>query len=99
MEYWQVKELIVIGIGSMAVLVPVVGITARLTLGPLIDKFARIRGREVDQLMREVGELRMEVSRLGELNAGLETRIERLRDGAEFDRQLGVRARNRQSEA
>lgn len=99
MEYWQVKDLIIIGLTGLVVLIPVVGITARLTLGPLIDKFARIRGREVDQLIREVGELRIEVAQLSELNEGLETQIKQLRDGVEFDRQLAARARDHQAEA
>jgi hypothetical protein len=49
--------------------------------------------------MRDVGQLRIEFSRLRELNIGLGTRIERLRDGVAFDRQLATRVPDGQSEA
>ncbi len=47
-----------------------------------------MRSGEVDNLSRQVGELREEIGRVKDYTAELETQVVRLEDAAEFDRQL-----------
>ncbi len=54
MEWYQVKDLIGLGAMIVVVLVPVVGLTARFTIGPLIDRFARLRGLAAEDTQRRV---------------------------------------------
>ncbi len=88
MEFYQLKDLLFISLSGLVVLIPVVGLTARFTLGPLIEKYAKMRSGEVDNLSLQVGKLREEVGRLKDYTAELETQVVRLEDTAEFDRQL-----------
>ncbi len=88
MEFWQLKDLLVILLSAAVVLIPIVGLTARFTLGPLIDKFAKGRSAQIDSVAGELGALRFEVDGLREDIRELETQIRRLQDTSKFDRQL-----------
>lgn len=88
MEWYQIKDLMGISAIILVVLVPVVGLTARFTLGPLIDKFARLRAGNANALAEEVGELRRDVTHLQAHLEGLESQIRHLRETRDFDRSL-----------
>ncbi len=88
MEFWQLKDLLVILLSAAVVLIPIVGLTARFTLGPLIDKFAKGRSAQIDTVAGELGALRFEVDGLREDIRELETQIRWLQDASKFERQL-----------
>ncbi len=88
MEFWQLKDLLVILLSAAVVLIPIVGLTARFTLGPLIDKFAKGRTAQIETLAGELGALRFEVDGLREDIRELDTQIRRLQAASNFDRQL-----------
>lgn len=88
MEFYELKDLLIILLSAAVVLIPIVGLTARFTLGPLIDKFAKGRTAQIDSVAGELGALRSEVDGLREDIRELETQIRRLQDASKFDRQL-----------
>ncbi len=88
MEFWQLTNLLVISLTALVVLIPVVGLTARFTLGPLIEKYAKMQSGDLDNLSHEVRELRADVGRLKDYMGDLETEVVRLKDVAEFERKL-----------
>ncbi len=88
MEFWQLRDLLFISLTALVVLIPVVGLTARFTLGPLIEKYAKMRSGDLDNLSHEVRELRGDIGRLKDYMGDLETEVVRLKDVAEFERKL-----------
>lgn len=88
MEFWQLTDLVILLFVGAAVLIPVVGLTARFALGPLIEKFARGRSTQIETLAGELGALRVEVEGLRDELRHQQTEIKRLRDAADFERQL-----------
>lgn len=88
MQWYQIQELLLGTTVALAVLIPVLGLTVRFSLGPLIDKFARLRATQTEDMAREVGELKGEVTRLRRHVAELETDLHRLAEVREFDRRL-----------
>ncbi len=88
MEFWQLRDVLFISLSALVVLIPVVGLTARFTLGPLIEKYATMRSGDLDNLSHEVRELRADVGRLKDYMGDLETEVVRLKDVAEFERKL-----------
>lgn len=88
MEFWELKDLLIILFSAAVVLIPVVGLTARFTLGPLIEKFARSRSTQIETLAGELVALRIEVEGLRDDIREQQTEMKRLRDAADFDRQL-----------
>lgn len=88
MEFWELKDLLIILFSAAVILIPVVGLTARFALGPLIEKFARGRSTQIETLAGELGALRIEVEGLRDDLRQQQTEIKRLRDAADFERQL-----------
>lgn len=88
MEFYQLKDLLVILLIGAAVLIPVVGLTARFALGPLIEKLARGRSAQIETVAGEIGVLRRDVEGLREDLRQQEVEIKRLRDATGFERQL-----------
>lgn len=88
MEWYEIKELLAISAMIVVVLIPVVGLTARFTLGPLIDKFARLRSGNTDTLAEEVRELRHQVAHLQAHVEVVESQVRHLREVRDFDRSL-----------
>jgi predicted phage tail protein len=88
MEFYQFKDLLVTLLVGAAVLIPVVGVTARFALGPLIEKFTRARSVQIETLAGEVGALRTDVEGLRDELRQQETELKRLRDATDFERQL-----------
>jgi predicted phage tail protein len=88
MEFYQFKDLLVTLLVGAAVLIPVVGVTARFALGPLIEKFTRARTVQIETLAGEVGALRTDVEGLRDELRQQETELKRLRDATDFERQL-----------
>lgn len=88
MEFYQFKDLFVISMLGLVVLIPVVGLTARFTLGPLIEKYAKMRSGDVEKLSGQLSELRGDVEQLKDYMGDLETEVVRLKDAADFERKL-----------
>lgn len=88
MEWYQITELLGISAMILVVLIPVVGLTARFTLGPLIEKFAELRTANSETLVEEVRELRRQVAHLQAHVEGVESQVRHLREVSDFDRSL-----------
>ena len=88
MEWHQITELLAISATILVVLIPVVGLTARFTLGPLIEKFAQLRAGNTEALAEEVRELRRQVAHLQAHVEGVESQVRHLKDVKDFDRSL-----------
>jgi hypothetical protein len=88
MEWFQLRDLLALSAMIVVVLVPVVGLTARFTIGPLIDRFARLRSAAAEDTRRQLDRVTRETALLRERVDGLESDLHRVREGREFDRQL-----------
>ncbi len=88
MEWWQIKDLMFITGAMLAVLIPIVGLTARFTLWPLIEKFTRARTDETERLAGDVDQLRRTVDSLRLQIGDIETSVRQVREAEEFERQL-----------
>ncbi len=88
MDWWQIKDLMFASGVMLAVLVPIVGLTARFTLWPLIEKFTRARTGDAERLAGDVDQLRRTVDSLRLQIGDIETTVYRLREAEQFERQL-----------
>jgi hypothetical protein len=71
--------------GSLVVLIPVAGLTARFALKPVVEAIARARGQSSPE---EVRLLRQQVALLEQQVQGLEGTVRRLGEEEEFRRQI-----------
>lgn len=78
--------LLAIFMGMLVVLVPVVGITARIALKPIMESWARYREMRGDD--QTVAILSQRVALLEEHLHGIERSLHALHEDAEFRRQL-----------
>jgi len=75
--------------GSLIVLIPVAGLTARFAMKPIVDSMAKLRqasnqGEAVNMLERRIALLEQEVQNL----SGIRDDLSRLVEEMEFQRQL-----------
>lgn len=85
--YMDFAKIAIIG---LAILIPIVGFTARFALKPIADAMVRMRGATEPQQMLEqrMGRLEAEVNQLADLRVS----VERLADELEFSRKLALPA-------
>lgn len=88
MDWSQIKHFMALSAIILVVLVPVVGLTARFTIGPLIDRFARLRGEAAEDARRQLDQVARDAAALRERVESLESDLHRLHEGREFERQL-----------
>jgi TolA-binding protein len=78
--------ILAILIGGMILLVPIVGLTARFALKPIVEAFAHLRSTPgQDQL---VSVLEQRLALMEQQLHGLESSVRRLEEDSEFQRQL-----------
>ena len=75
-------------LGIMTVLIPIVGLTARFALKPIVEAIARMREAQAGGAGRELAVLEQRVSLLEQQYQSLDTTVERLGEIKDFDRQL-----------
>ena len=75
-------------LGIMTVLIPIVGLTARFALKPIVEAIARMREARAGGAGRELAVLEQRVSLLEQQYQSLDTTVERLGEIKDFDRQL-----------
>lgn len=97
MEWYQIKDLMGISAAILVVLIPVIGLTARFTIGPLIDRFARLRGAASEGTAQQLGQIARQISALEDRLDGFESDLHRIREAGEFERQLRSRAAKTES--
>ena len=75
-------------LGSLMLLIPIAGLTARFALKPILEA---LRGsREQSGNARELAVLEQRVALLEQHYQGLETSVERLNEAKDFERRLGL---------
>jgi hypothetical protein len=75
-------------LGIMTVLIPIVGLTARFALKPIVEAIARMREAQAGGTGRELAVLEQRVSLLEQQYQQLDTTVDRLAEIKDFDRQL-----------
>jgi TolA-binding protein len=75
-------------LGIMTVLIPIVGLTARFALKPIVEAIARMREAQAGSTGRELGVLEQRVALLEQQYQQLDTTVDRLAEMKDFDRQL-----------
>lgn len=75
-------------LGIMTVLIPIVGLTARFALKPIVEAIARMREAQTGTAGRELNVLEQRVALLEQQYQQLDTTVERLSEMKDFDRQL-----------
>ncbi len=88
MQWDQIHDLLLVSATILFILIPVVGLTVRFSLGPLIDKFARLRANRSEELADELAELRQQVVRLGQRVSDLGSHLHQLEEIDDFERKL-----------
>jgi hypothetical protein len=86
MPWYQVQDLMITAAVSLAVLIPVTGLTLRFGVKPFLKELANIRAARRGQLIEDVSHERL--VRIERQLEDLETSMRRLIQVAEFDRQL-----------
>ena len=82
----DIVTLVAVVLGISTVLVPVIGLTARFALKPVVEALARVfESRSVDETVR-ILERRVELQE--QQIESLQTSLEKLSEKQEFDRQL-----------
>jgi hypothetical protein len=89
MPWYQVQDLMITVAVSLAVLIPVTGLTPRFGVKPFLREIADIRAARRGQLMEDVSGERL--ARIERQLEDLETSMRRLVRAAEFDRKLKSR--------
>ena len=74
--------------GSLVVLIPIAGLTARYALKPIVEAIARMR--ETQGTTRETALLEKRVALLEQQLQGMEASVGRLTEEAEFNRKLSA---------
>jgi hypothetical protein len=84
----DIVALVSVILGISVVLVPVIGLTARFALKPVVEALARVfESRSVDETVR-ILERRVELQE--QLIESLQASVEKLSETQEFDRQLAA---------
>lgn len=95
MTWQQMEDLLLATTMALVILIPVIGLTVRFTLAPVIDRFLRFKAGQTEGLAQEVGELRGELAAVHRHVEQLETDLHRLTEVREFDRQLRATTKQR----
>ena len=80
--------LVAIVLGTMTILIPIAGFTARFALKPIVEAIARMKEIQAGSTGRELSVLEQRVSLLEQQYQSLDTTVDRLAEMKDFDRQL-----------
>ncbi len=88
MDIEALTGLVAVTLGIMVVLVPVIGITARFALKPIVDAFARVKEKGEEQ---KVALMEQRIALLEEHLHSIDRNLGALQEDADFRRQLDSR--------
>ena len=94
MDIGALTGLIAVTLGIMVVLVPVIGLTARFALKPIVEAFARMKEMKGDE--QKVALMEQRIALLEEHLHSIDRNVGALQEDADFRRQLdsGAQARS-----
>jgi hypothetical protein len=88
MEWWAVKDLIITAAVSLAILIPITGLTLRLGLKPFLNDLAEIRAAKQGRVEVARDTEADRLSRIENQIDSLESAVRMLTEVVQFDRQL-----------
>jgi hypothetical protein len=88
MSWWEIQELIITLVVSLAVLIPTTGLTLRFGIKPFLKDLAELRAAKQGQPIADSAAQADRLVRIERQLDDLETWVRRLAEAAEFDRQL-----------
>ena len=91
MDIGALTGLVAVTLGTLIVLVPVVGITARFALKPMVDAFARVKELKGEE--QKVALMEQRITLLEEHLHSIDRSVGALQEDASFRRQLETGAR------
>ncbi len=84
-----IVPVVAIVLGSLMVLIPVAGFTARFAFKPIVESMARLRELQASSPTGgDVRQLEQRVAAIEHQLEGMDTSLQRLVEAKEFDRQL-----------
>lgn len=86
MDIGDLTGLVAVTLGIMIVLVPVVGVTARFALKPIVEAFARMK--EIQGQEQKVALMEQRIALLEEHIHSVDRNLSALQEDADFRRQL-----------
>lgn len=86
MDIGDLTGLVAVTLGILIVLVPVVGITARFALKPIVDAFARMKEIKGDE--QKVALMEQRITLLEEHLHSIDRNVATLQEDSDFRRQL-----------
>ena len=86
MDIGALTGLIAVTLGILVVLVPVIGLTARFALKPIVDAFARVK--ELNGEQQKVALMEQRLALLEEHFHSIDRNVAALQEDADFRRQL-----------
>ena len=96
-DYAGIAGVTAVILGGLTVLVPVVGLTARFTLRPIVEAIGGMRANQASKQQMELMERRLAL--LEEQQHASERLLDRLADLQNFDAQLRAESSPRQIES
>lgn len=93
MDIGELTGLVAVTLGIMVVLVPVVGITARFALKPIVEAFARMKEMKGEE--QKVALMEQRIALLEEHLHSVDRNVAALQEDSEFRRQLETGAQHR----
>lgn len=84
-----IVPVVAIVLGSLMVLIPVAGLTARFAFKPIVESMARLKAMQSGSgSTPDVRQLEDRVSRIEQQLEGMDVSLQRLIEAKDFDRQL-----------
>lgn len=88
MDWWEIQELIITVAGSLAVLIPITGLTLRFGLKPFLRDLAEVRAARRSQMDLLRANDADRLARIENQLDTLERSVRHLTEVVQFDRQL-----------
>lgn len=83
-----IVPVVAIVLGSLMVLIPVAGFTARFAFKPIVESMAKLKEMNASGGGGDVRELAQRVSKIEQQLEGMDVSLQRLIEAKDFDRQL-----------
>jgi len=86
MDIGELTDLVAVTLGILIVLIPVVGLTARFALKPIVDAFARVK--EIQGQEQKVALMEQRIALLEEHLHSIDRNVGALQEASDFRRKL-----------
>jgi len=83
-----IVPVVAIVLGSLMVLIPVAGFTARFAFKPIVESMARLKELQANPGGGDARQLEQRVARIEQQLEGMDVSLQRLIEAKDFDRQL-----------